>query len=91
MSTTLHRRCPTAREGAEIRVFSVAGATAGEPDICIQVFRRIGHDIAAPMGPTAAAVRVPGRYVPRLIELLAEVAAEATVAEATVAETETAR
>ena len=75
---TSYRRCPTRREDTEIRAFPIAGTTAGEPDICIQVFRRIGHDIAAPWGPTAAAVRVPGRYAERLIELIAEVAAEAT-------------
>ena len=33
------------------------------------------------MGPTAAAVRVPARYAERLIELTAEVAAEATTVE----------
>jgi hypothetical protein len=75
---TTAKRCPTAREDTEIRVLTVAGATAHGRDIVIQTYRRIGNDIAAPWGPTAAAVRLPARYAERLIELIAELTAEVT-------------
>jgi hypothetical protein len=69
MTTATGRRCPTGREDCELRVFLVEGR-AGEPDVCLQVYRRVGHDLGAPWGPTAAAVRVPRRFARRLAELI---------------------
>ena len=78
--TTTARRCPTAREDCELRIFPVAGRSAEEPDIVIQAYRRIGHDIAAPWGPTSAAVRLPARYAERLAELILQLATETETA-----------
>jgi hypothetical protein len=70
------RRVPTNREDTEVRVFPVEGRAVGEPDIVVQVYQRVGHDLDAPWGPTAAAVRVPRRFATRLAELIIETAAE---------------
>jgi hypothetical protein len=51
------RRCPTALESVEVRVFTVAGRTTDEPDIVAQVYRRLNHDLNAPWGPSSAAIR----------------------------------
>jgi hypothetical protein len=72
------RRCPTAMESVEIRVFTVAGRSTDEPDVVMQVYRRLSHDLSSPWGPTSAAVRVPRRYAARLAELIVEAAAGET-------------
>jgi len=83
------RRCPTAMESVEVRVFTVAGRTTDEPDVVLQVYRRLNHDLSSPWGPSSAAVRVPARYAPRLAELIIEAAAgETTTDETGAADTE---
>ena len=77
------RRCPTAMECTEIRVFTVAGRTTDEPDVVLQVYRRLNHDLSSPWGPSSAAVRVPARYAPRLAELIIEAAAGETTTDET--------
>jgi hypothetical protein len=66
-------RVPTNREHVEVRVFAVAGPSGSEPDIVLQTFRRLSPEIGAPWGPSAAFVRVPLRFVARLVEVIEHV------------------
>jgi hypothetical protein len=77
VNQTGRRRCPTGREDCELRIFLVEGRT-GEPDVCVQTYRRLSHDLGSPWGPSAAAIRVPARYAERLVELIIEAAAGET-------------
>jgi hypothetical protein len=79
-----YRRCPTAMESVEIRVFTVAGRTTDEPDVVLQVYRRLNHDLSSPWGPSSAAVRVPCRYARHLAELIIQAAAGETTTGAVV-------
>jgi hypothetical protein len=73
------KRCPTGREDTEVRIFTVP--TGGEPEISLQVFKRAGHDLAAPMGPTASVVKVPVRFAPHLCEAILELVTQVAASE----------
>jgi hypothetical protein len=75
VSADVQRRCPSGREDCEIRVFAIEGRSAGEPDLVLQTYRRVGHGLDAPWGPMGGAVRLPCRYAERLAEVILAAAA----------------
>jgi len=72
-------RILTGREGAEIRVLMIPGRTASTPELVLQTYRRVGHDLGAPMGPAGEPLRLSLAYVGRLIEVIQELEAEAHI------------
>jgi hypothetical protein len=72
-------RCPTGREGTEVRLLLIPGRTASTPELVLQIYRRVGHDLGAPMGPAGDPIRLSLAFAGRLIEIIQQLEAEAHI------------